>query len=315
MDNNGIELVAMKNIANKYGTLRTAKASAIVRTTPKTVKACAAGKTPKGNVIDVARVAGIMAAKRTPDIIPYCHPIPIDHVGIEITCKGRDITITSSITAVAKTGVEMEALTSASVAALTVYDMLKPIEKNIVISEIRLLEKHGGKSDFVHKISGHKRAAILIPSDGVLNKKYKDKTGPFIYATLKSWNIGTLAPKVVPNDALAIEEALRKWCDQGINLVITSGGTGIGPRDKTVEATRNVIDRELPGIAEALRMHGIERTPYAALSGGIAGASGKTLIINLPGSPKAVAEYLEILAPIVAHAFEMIAGKGHRRSR
>lgn len=301
----------MKSTAHKTTTLRTAKAKVTVHASAKAVAACKSGKTPKGAVIDVARVAGIMAAKKTPELIPFCHPIPLDHIGIEIECKGKKIKVTASATAVAKTGVEMEALTAASVAALTIYDMLKPIDKKLQISGLKLIEKHGGKSNFIRTANRFKRAAILIPSDRASKDPKKDTTGPFICQALKQWDIETLKQKIIPNDRSKIEEVLKSWCRQGIDLIITSGGTGIGPRDKTVEATRNVINRELPGISEALRAHGYARTPYAALSNGIAGLAGKTLIINLPGSPKAVSESLEILKPVVLHAFDMIDDRTH----
>lgn len=303
----------MKNISEKFTTLRTARAEATIRTTSSAVAACKLGRTPKGNVIDVARTAGIMAAKRTSELIPFCHPIPIDHAAIDISCKGREITIISEVTSVAKTGVEMEALTSANIAALTVYDMLKPIETDIQIRSCRLLEKHGGKSDHTFKGTGSKKAAILIPSDAVLSGSRKDLTGPFIYQWLK--NMGPfkpLKPVTVPNDQFIIEETLRGWCNEGIDVIITSGGTGPGPRDRTAVATKGLIDKDMPGISERLRAFGSERTPFAALSGGVAGLCGRTLIVNLPGSLKGVKESLTVLRPILLHACEMMDDRPHK---
>ena len=120
-----------------------------------------------------------------------------------------------------------------------------------------------------------------------------------------------MKPFIVPNDLFIIEEKLKTWCEKGFDLVITSGGTGLGPKDKTAIATKNVIERELPGIAEGLRAHGLIRTPYAMLSCATAGVRGKTLIINLPGSLNAVSEYLEVLAPIFNHSLNMIKGERH----
>lgn len=302
----------MKSISDKIFSLRTAKATAVVRASLKTVRACMRGKTPKGAVIDVARVAGIMAAKKTAEVIPYCHPIQLDHVDIKIKGARDRIVITATASAIAKTGVEMEALTAASIAALTVYDMLKPIDDNLRITDLRLIEKHGGKSDFVKTISGNKQAAILIPSDRVSKKPKADLTGPYIYNALKQAGFKTLKPVIVPNDRLKIEGILKMYCSKKIDLVITSGGTGVGPRDKTVDATRNVIKKGLPGLAEAMRSYGFLRTPYAALSRGLAGVCDKTLIINLPGSPRAVKEYLSVVMSTIIHAFDMMEDKPHR---
>lgn len=300
----------MKNISDKFTTFRTARAEAVVTASKKAVAMCKNGSSPKGNVIDVARVAGITAAKKTFDLIPFCHQIPLDHVSIEIKCSKTSIRITADAKAVAKTGVEMEALTAATVSALTVYDMLKPVDKKIIIGEIRLVEKRGGKSDFF-KIPKNKTAAVLIPSDRAAKDKAYDRTGPFIFQTLKKYKFKTLKPMIVPNDDEAIVLALENWCRKGVDLVITSGGTGIGPRDRTVEATRQIIEKELPGIAETVRANGTSRTPFAMLSRCVAGLCGKTLIVNLPGSLPAVKESLGPILPAILHAFDMIGGKPH----
>lgn len=302
----------MKFIADKTATLRTAKAKGVIEASLKTVKACMQGKTPKGAVIDVARVAGIMAAKKTSEIIPYCHPILLDHVDIKIEGVKNQIIVTASATATAKTGVEMEALTAASVTALTIYDMLKPIDKNLKITNLRLIEKHGGKSDFAKTVSGVRTAAVLIPSDRMSKTPKADLSGPYIYNVLKQCGFNVLKPEIVPNDRVKIENILRAYCSKKIDLIITSGGTGVGPRDRTVEATKNVIEKEVPGFVEAMRSYGFARTPYAMLSRGLAGVCDKSLIINLPGSPKAVKEYLNIAIPAIIHAFDMIEDKLHK---
>ncbi|PIR17827.1 MAG: bifunctional molybdenum cofactor biosynthesis protein MoaC/MoaB [Deltaproteobacteria bacterium CG11_big_fil_rev_8_21_14_0_20_49_13] len=301
----------MKDVTNKYVTLRYALAEAVLSVGKKAHSAFRSNRSPKGEIVNIARAAAIMAVKGTSNLIPYCHPIPIDHADISFKSADRKIVIRCSVKAVAKTGVEMEALTGASVAALTVYDMLKPLKDKIEISEIKLLEKRGGRSDFETTLKG-RTAAILIPSDSVIKRKQKDTVGPFIFNRLKGLSPKkVLKPLIVPNDRFIIEEKLREWCAKGIDLVITSGGTGIGPKDKTTIATREVIERGLPGISEGLRCHGAMRTPYAMLSCGTAGICGRTLIINLPGSPIAVSEYLEVLAPILSHVFDMMKGRRH----
>jgi len=124
---------------------------------------------------------------------------------------------------------------------------------------------------------------------------------------------------LVPDDAAGIATAILNAVRAGANVVLTSGGTGLSPNDVTPEATRRVIDREVPGIAEALRARSLEKTPHGMLSRGVAGAIGPTLVINLPGSPRAVRESLEVLLPVLPHAIELLAGEsgeaGHARGR
>ncbi len=127
-------------------TLRNARAEAVVSLGPEAARTLAAGTAPKGDVLAAARLAGIMAAKRTPGLIPLCHPIPLDHVAVEAEQRGEEVRIRASVRTRARTGVEMEAMTAAAVAALTVYDMLKSVTKGIVIGPVRLLAKSGGRS-------------------------------------------------------------------------------------------------------------------------------------------------------------------------
>jgi molybdenum cofactor synthesis domain-containing protein len=116
---------------------------------------------------------------------------------------------------------------------------------------------------------------------------------------------------VIADEKLLISSLLEKYYQAGVNLIITTGGTGLGPRDVTVEATAAIIDREIPGIMEAARGYGQKRTPYAMLSRGLAGQRGKTIIINLPGSSKGVEESLDAIFPAILHAYKMMGGGGH----
>ncbi|GIW13743.1 MAG: cyclic pyranopterin monophosphate synthase accessory protein [Tepidiforma sp.] len=137
----------MVDVSAKDETAREATAEALVRMQPATLRLILDGAVPKGDVIAAARLAGIMAAKQTPSLIPLCHPLPITGASLEVApADERTLRITATVRTTARTGVEMEALTAAAVAALTVYDMCKAAEKGITIEEVRLLEKHGGKS-------------------------------------------------------------------------------------------------------------------------------------------------------------------------
>jgi cyclic pyranopterin monophosphate synthase len=138
----------MVDVGGKPVTTRRAVARATVRMTPETARIVAAGDAPKGDVLGVARIAGIMAAKKTGELIPLCHPMGLDHVDVDgsVDVEAGTVTITASASVTARTGVEMEAMTAASVAALTVYDMVKGVERGVAIEEVVLLEKSGGAS-------------------------------------------------------------------------------------------------------------------------------------------------------------------------
>lgn len=302
----------MIDVSMKPTTLRRARAQALLRARPDTLERVRAGTVPKGNVLETARVAGILAAKRTSDLIPLCHPIPLTHTSVEFELRDDAIAITASAATVWQTGVEMEALVAASVAALTLYDMLKPLDDSLEIGQVKLVEKHGGKSDYGETFPRPLRAAIVVTSDSVAAGKREDRSGAAAADALVPFPVQVVSRVAIPDDRATIEETLRRLSDEErCDLVITTGGTGLGPRDVTVEATRAVADRDAPGIAEAARGFGQDRSPRAMLSRAAAGLRGRTLIVNLPGSPDGVRESLAALLPGLLHAFRMIAGEGH----
>jgi len=301
----------MISTAHKTTTQRTAHATATLELSPAALTMLRARNTPKGDALEVAKVAGIMAAKRTSDIIPYCHPLPLDQVTIAYEFGENSVQINSSATAIWKTGVEMEALVAVQVAAATLYDMLKMVDTDMQITNIRVTEKTGGKSDFRESIPENFRAAVIVTSDGTAAGTRTDRSGQIIRTHLAEFGITQIEYIVLPDNADEITRALERLQEQRCDLVITTGGTGLGPRDVTATATRALLDLEIPGLMEAARAFGQQRTPYAMLSRGVAGLKGKMLIVNLPGSSNGTTESLDAIFPALLHSYKMMRGGGH----
>jgi molybdenum cofactor synthesis domain-containing protein len=190
--------------------------------------------------------------------------------------------------------------------------MLKPVDETLVIESVKLLAKSGGMKDFYENYDRSLKAAVIVVSDSVSKGERTDRSGKVAIERLKSEGFEVLDYQVIPDDLSKIESSLINACDTlKVDLVLTSGGTGLGPRDATPEATRNVIEKEATGISEALRMYGQKRIPMSMLSRGLSGVRGKTIIVNLPGSAKAVSESLDALIPGILHGPRMMGGHGH----
>ena len=301
----------MIDISDKIETKRTAVAESRVQAKDETIRRIVAGDTPKGDVLNIARAAALLAAKKTPELIPHCHPLAIDKIDVRFEPDKTEIRILVEVRTLGRTGVEMEVLTAAMVAALTIYDMAKGIDKEIIIGETKLIGKRGGKSDYIEEFLQPIRGAVLVTSDSVAAGKKSDKSGRIIVEAMEAFPVNVEHYEILPDDQAAIHEKIMGWIEEGIQLVLTTGGTGFGPRDVTVEAVSKIIEREAPGIAEAMRAYGQRRTPYAMLSRSVVGLHGKTLLITLPGSSNGVKESLAAIFPNVLHTFNMLQGGGH----
>lgn len=302
----------MRDISAKIPTLRTATAKTSLTLCPSTVLLIQSNKIPKGNPLEIAKVAAIQAAKSTSQLIPYCHPVRIDMVDVQFQLNTDSIDVMVKVKAIDKTGVEMEALTAASVAALTLYDMMKMLDESMEIQAVRLVEKTGGKSDFQQPFEVPLHGAVLVISDSVSAGTKHDRSGQLIVERLEREGVELDDYKIVSDEPAEIKKAILHYCDKlQLDLVITTGGTGISPRDNTPEAMDGILERLMPGIVEATRAFGQERTPYSMLSRGKAGVRGKTLVINLPGSTGGVIDSLDSIFPAVLHSFKMLRGGTH----
>lgn len=301
----------MVNITHKTNSLRIAIAQATLRVSSQaTIEAILNKTVPKGDVFEMSKTAGLFGVKKTSDLIPDCHPLPIEYTNIRFEINKLDVFIFVEVHTIYKTGVEVEAMHGASIVALTMYDMLKPIDKGIQIKDIFLVEKKGGKSDFI-KIKNGLTAAIIVCSDSVFEGVKEDVSGKTIQKRLDKLTIQTKSFSIVADEIDQIQEKIKENLENKVDLIILTGGTGLSPRDITPEAVKPFIEKEIPGLMEFSRNYGQDRMPLAFLSRGIGGISGNSLIITLPGSNNAVNECMDALFPHVLHVFNVVEGKRH----
>ncbi|HRP33478.1 MAG TPA: bifunctional molybdenum cofactor biosynthesis protein MoaC/MoaB [Agriterribacter sp.] len=302
----------MIDITSKTKTHRIAIAQATVSVSrQETISAIQNKSVPKGDVLEASRVAGLFAVKRTSDMIPDCHPLPVEYTQIRFIIDQLNIIIETEVHTIYRTGVEVEAMHGASVAALTLYDMLKPIDKEIEIKNIKLLRKKGGKSQYAEKMSKTITAAVMVCSDSIAAGKKQDTAGKAIMAKLEKCEVDIRDYIIVPDEIKTIQENVQAYYEQKTDIIILTGGTGLSPRDVTPEAIRPMLDREIPGIGETARNYGQEQTPYSMLSRSLGGLKGNTLIVALPGSTRGAAESMDALFPYLLHLFRVMEPMRH----
>jgi len=286
---------------------------------------------PKGDALLMAEIAGIQGAKQASNLMPLCHPLPLELVRTryELDAQQNAVHIYCEVATHAKTGVEMEALAGVNAALLTLYDLSKPIDPALQIGQIRLLFKEGGKKGtWIHpdgmsqaerehyrpsdtlNLDGHK-AAIITLSDRASRGDYPDQSGEIIVQRLQAAQVHILAKDLLADELQPLMQRLQVLAESGADLIICTGGTGLGPRDITSEAIDGLPVRDVPGVANYFRNESTYFTQSAVLSRARCAVLGKSLIIALPGSPKAVTQGLDILLPLLPHALAMIKGQGH----
>jgi molybdenum cofactor biosynthesis protein MoaC len=301
----------MVDITYKISTLRVATAKATVKVSQQaTIDAIVNNLVPKGNVFEMAKTAGLFAVKNTHLSIPDCHPIPIEFTSVEYEINDLSIDIFLKVKTVYKTGVEVEAMHGASIVALTLYDMLKPIDKSIEISTIKLISKEGGKSSFKNRFPSTIKAAVFVCSDSIFAGDKEDKSGKIIVEKLEVCGVETTHYEIIPDEIDIIQERTKAFAKEN-QLIIFTGGTGLSPRDVTPQSLESILETRIPGIEEAVRNYGQDRMPYSMLSRTVAGTIGNSLVLALPGSTKGASESMDAIFPHVLHVFHILKGNNH----
>lgn len=302
----------MVNITHKSSTLREAIATARLTVSKQaTIDAIQNKSVPKGDVFEFSRAAGLLAIKKTSDVIPDCHPLPVEFASIKHSIDGLSILITVEVHTIYKTGVEVEAMHGAAITALTMYDMLKPLDNGVEIAAVKLESKKGGKSGISKEGREDLRIAVIVCSDSIAAGNNADASGKTILQKLEQHQLQAAAFDIIPDDVASIQAKAKQYSSEGYHLILFTGGTGLSPRDVTPDAVAPMLDRSIPGIMETARNYGQQRTPYAMFSRGVAGFIQQTLVLTLPGSPKGAAETMDALFPYVLHLFKVAAGMRH----
>jgi cyclic pyranopterin monophosphate synthase len=301
----------MVDITHKISTLREATAKATVFVSKQeTIEAVQNNAVPKGNVFEMAKTAGLFAVKNTHLSIPDCHPLPIEYTAVNYEINDLSIDIEVIVKTIYKTGVEVEAMHAAAIVALTMYDMLKPIDNQITIGNIGLVSKKGGKSSFKSLKANELSAAVVVCSDKISSGVGEDKAGKAIIEKLQHLGVRIGSYTIIPDDFDTIQELAKSLSEQN-RLIIFTGGTGLSPRDVTPQALTPLFETEIPGVVEAIRSYGQQRTPFSMLSRSVAGTIGSSLILALPGSTKGAAESIDAVFPHILHVFNVFSGARH----
>ncbi|WP_446423934.1 bifunctional molybdenum cofactor biosynthesis protein MoaC/MoaB [Mailhella sp.] len=324
----------MVDVSAKTESRRTAIARSVVHISASTLELLKAKALPKGDVLTVAQIAGIMAAKRTSEFIPMCHPLALTHTDVRFLVRDEppSVLIEASASTSDRTGVEMEAIIGAQIAAATIYDMVKAVQKDVVIGDTRLILKSGGKSGLFkveepllftvdaaaplpqprplpERWEGEGLAcAVVTLSDKGYAGEREDKSGPNLAALLEALSPANVQNFLLPDDPAALRALVKKLAAFGWGLIVTTGGTGLSPRDTTPETLIPELDRRLPGFEQVMFAEGLKHTPHAVLSRCLAGTIGTSMVIALPGSRKAAEENLSAILPVLPHALEKLNG-------
>ncbi len=325
MNSEGNSAYRMIDVGEKPVTRRVCRAEGRLLAREQTLSRIERGDLPKGNALALAEAAGFAAIKKTPEFLPLCHPLPVDAARFQFEFLPGALRVECEVVAHAKTGVEMEALSGVSAFLLCVYDLVKGIDPELELGEIRLMEKTGGKSGhWVHPKSSNPpprpqaapllslaRAAVVTLSDRASRGESEDRSGPALDRRLRTAGVREVHRELLPDEPELLLSTLKKLIADKVPLIITTGGTGVGPRDLTPETLSGLEGRVIPGLGELMRAKGSRSTPFAHLSRSGGMLVEETLILALPGSVKGATESLEAVLPLLDHLFSISAGGNH----
>lgn len=317
----------MIDVGEKSVTKRRALAKGSISVASKTIAMIKDGTSPKGNILAIAEVAGIMAAKNTSQLLPLCHPLLLDSVRIWYQVNDSEVIAHCEVICHARTGVEMEALVGVNVCLLTIYDLAKAVDPVIEISNVYLDTKEGGKTgtwrhpralfSLTPKLSHQEsefaalRFAVGTLSDRASTGDYVDESGPLLTSFFNTRGSHEIFYSIIPDEKEAIIRLVKNAIEGQADVLLFTGGTGISERDITPEVVRELSSKELVGFGELQRAHGAQFTSSSWLSRSSAFIVQKTLVILFPGSPKAVRQGLECIGGLIPHAIRMMRGESH----
>ncbi len=316
----------MIDVGDKETTRRKAVATGTIRLSPVTMQMILKGDSPKGNILSIAEVAGIMAAKNTSNSLPLCHPLILDSVRIWFDLKESEVCASCEVICNAKTGVEMEALTGLNVCLLTIYDLAKAVDPVIEITEVYLQRKEGGKSGvWTHpKLVPTRESALTCDNSfqglrfsvGTLSDRasqgiYEDQSGTFLREFCSKRSGKEEFYKVIPDETEALLKLVSESIEKNVDVLLLTGGTGISNRDITPDTIKDISSKELVGFGELQRQFGSQYTKTSWLSRSSAYVVKNVLVVLFPGSPKAVKQGLDCVGSLIPHAVRMMRGESH----
>ncbi|MCC6278913.1 MAG: bifunctional molybdenum cofactor biosynthesis protein MoaC/MoaB [Oligoflexia bacterium] len=316
----------MINVGEKFATKRRAVATGSIRLAGQTMDLIRSRTSPKGDILAIAEVAGIMAAKNTSQLLPLCHPLFIDSVKIWFEVKESHVDCFCEVFCEGKTGVEMEALVGVNIALLTIYDLAKAVDPVIEIGSIYLQTKQGGKSglwehpnlqsarsNLLHKslLLTDLRFAVGTLSDRASSGVYEDRSGIILREFCLSNGAAEEFYTVIPDEKDRIADLISTACKSKVDVLLLTGGTGISERDIAPEVLAELASKAIVGFGERQRQYGAQFTDASWLSRSSAYVVSNTLVVLFPGSPRAVQQGLECVGSLIPHAVAMIRGESH----
>lgn len=305
----------MKDVTDRAETLRSSTAEVRLTADGPEIERLLEDAHSWGELRGSIRAVSTVAVKRTADLLPGCQPLSPGGIEVLVERDDEGFRIRVTVRGIAVADFDMEALTGASVGSLHALERLRYRANRIELGGARLLSSRGGLADWREEVSPPVRAGVVVLSDSVHAGNKVDKAGVAVRdRLLELGSVDVPVYEILPDEPDRLRARAQELIDDGLDLLVTVGGTGLWSRDRTVEAIQALIDRPVPGISEAARAHGQRRIPYAMLSRGVSGLAGSTMILTFPGSTKGALESCDAVFPGLLHAFRIMRDPSHDRT-